>query len=69
MRRLGGWRQQRWRVEEVERSFLANLSGAIILFYTVQSENLEYWGRERRKEREMIHNIEGGEGEGEEVRV
>ncbi len=42
--------------------FLVNLSGAVIPFYTVQSENLEYRGRERRKEGEMIHNTEGEEG-------
>lgn len=47
-----------------ERFFLVNLTGAKILFYTVQCEHLEHWSRTRRKAVEMMHNIEGWGGEG-----
>ena len=46
--------------------FFVNTSEVAIQFYTVQSENLEYWSSERGGRRDL-YNVEGGEGDGEEV--
>lgn len=67
----GGWwwdtaeKGRGWR----KRSFLVNLSGAIIPFCMVQCENLGYWSSERKNQGEMLHNIGGGEEGREEVQV
>lgn len=61
-RRDGAEKAGDWR----KSMFFFYTSEVAIPFYTVQSENLEYWSSERGGSRDL-YNVEGGEGDGEEV--